>query len=104
MQAGGCWRSCPVNSIPTLAALLPEDSAWRRALGTDGDCGDEHLSMLIHTELGGSLAPDALVAWLTRTPDAAAENAWQCLQLARQRLGRRSPSAPSGSPGAASSS
>ena len=40
---------------PELAVLLPEDSPWRRALGTEGDWGDEHLSMLIHTELGGSL-------------------------------------------------
>ena len=89
---------------PELAALFPEDSVWRRALGTEGDWGDEHLSMLIHTELGGSLAPDALVAWLTRTPDAAGESAWQCLQLARRARVARSPAAPSSRPDTASTS
>jgi hypothetical protein len=54
--------------------------------------------MLIHTEWAARLQPDALVAWLTRTPDAAAENAWQCLQLARQASCRRTVFGPSGQP------
>jgi hypothetical protein len=87
---------------PELAMLLPEDSPWRRALSTEADWGDERLPMLIHTELGGPLAPEALVAWLTRTPDAAGESAWQCLQLARRAWSRRSPAPPSASPGTAS--
>jgi ParB family protein of integrating conjugative element (PFGI_1 class) len=69
---------------PDLSLLLPTDSRWRRAFGADGDCGDEHLPLLIQTELGGPPSPDFLVAWLTRTPDAASERAWQCLELARR--------------------
>ena len=80
---------------PDVAVLLPEDSPWRRALGTEGDWGDERLPLLIHTELGGALSADALVAWLTRTPDAAAESAWQCLQLARSAWAARSNITPS---------
>jgi hypothetical protein len=80
---------------PGLAMLLPEDSPWRRALSTEADWGDERLPMLIHTELGGPLAPEALVAWLTRTPDAAGESAWQCLQLARRAWSTRLLATPS---------
>jgi ParB family protein of integrating conjugative element (PFGI_1 class) len=69
---------------PDLSLLLPSDSRWRRAFGADGDCGDEHLPLLIQTELGGPPSPDFLVAWLTRAPDAASERAWQCLELARR--------------------
>jgi len=83
---------------PELAMLLPVDSPWRRALSTEADWGDERLPMLIHTELGGPLAPEVLVGWLTRTPDAAGESAWQCLQLARLAWSRRSPAAPSNRP------
>jgi hypothetical protein len=80
---------------PDIGVLLPEDSPWRRALGTDGDWGDERLHLLIHAELGGALSADALVAWLTRTSDAAAERAWQCLQLARHARAARSNITPS---------
>jgi hypothetical protein len=83
---------------PELAMLLPEDSHWRRALSTEADWGDERLPMLIHTELGGPLAPEALVAWLTRAPDAAGESAWQCLQLARRARVAQLPAAPSNRP------
>jgi ParB family protein of integrating conjugative element (PFGI_1 class) len=83
---------------PGLAALLPQGSPWRRALGTEGDWGDERLHLLIHTELGGPLASDALVAWLTRASDAAGESAWQCLQLARRAWGARAPAASSRPP------
>jgi ParB family protein of integrating conjugative element (PFGI_1 class) len=69
---------------PDLSLLLPSDSRWRRAFGADGDCGDELLPLLIQTELGGPPSPDFLVAWLTRTPDAASERAWRCLELARR--------------------
>jgi ParB family protein of integrating conjugative element (PFGI_1 class) len=69
---------------PDLSLLLPSHSRWRQALGADGDCGDEHLPLLIQTELGGPPSPDFLVAWLTRAPDAASERAWQCLELARR--------------------
>jgi hypothetical protein len=58
--------------------------------------------MLIHTELGGPLAPEALVAWLTRTPDAAGESAWQCLQLARRAWSTRLLATPSNRPDTAS--
>ena len=83
---------------PDLAALLPEDSLWRRALEAEDDGGDERLPVLVHSELGGTLAADALVAWLTRTSDAAAERAWQCLQLARRAWSRRAPAAPAAGP------
>jgi hypothetical protein len=83
---------------PDVAVRLPEDSPWRRALGTEGDWGDERLPLLIHTELGGPLSADTLVAWLTRTPDATVEGAWQCLQLAHGEWGARSPAAPSSPP------
>jgi hypothetical protein len=83
---------------PDLAALLPPDSAWRRAIGADEDSGDHHLPLLIQTELGGPLSPDVLVAWLTRTADAPAEAAWQCLALARRLWTTRSPAAPSSRP------
>jgi len=80
---------------PDVGVLLPEDSPWRRALGTEGDWGDERLHLLIHAELGGALSADAMVAWLTRTSDAAAESAWQCLQLARRAWVARSNITPS---------
>jgi ParB family protein of integrating conjugative element (PFGI_1 class) len=89
---------------PDVAVLLPKDSSWRRALGAEGDLGDERLPMLIHTELGGPLAPEGLVAWLTRPSDAAGERAWQCLELARRVWSKRSPAALSESPGTGSSS
>lgn len=82
---------------PDLAGVLPEDSQWRRALGIDGDRADERLSLLIHTELGGPLSPEALVAWLTRAPDIPGECALQCLQLARSAWRAQLPSTPSDS-------
>lgn len=88
---------------PDVGVLLPEDSPWRRALGAEGDWGDERLHLLIHTELGGALSADALVAWLTRTPDAVAESAWQCLQWARRAWAARSNVTPSSGPDAAGS-
>jgi ParB family protein of integrating conjugative element (PFGI_1 class) len=75
---------------PGIAEVLPADSPWRRALGTEGDWSDDRLPLLVHTELGGPLAPEALVAWLTRTLDPAVESAWQCLQLARSAWRARS--------------
>jgi ParB family protein of integrating conjugative element (PFGI_1 class) len=81
-----------------VAVLLPEDSPWRRALAAEGDWGDERLHLLIDTELGGALSADALVAWLTRPSDAAAESAWQCLQLAHSIWAERSNRAPSAHP------
>jgi hypothetical protein len=35
------------------------------------------LPMLVRTELGGPLAPEALAAWPTRTLDRVGESAWQ---------------------------
>jgi hypothetical protein len=86
---------------PDLALLLPKDSPWRRALSTEGNWDDDRMSMLIQTELGDPLSPDALVAWLTRTPDTMGESAWHCLQLARSAWIARSYAAPSVSPGTA---
>jgi ParB family protein of integrating conjugative element (PFGI_1 class) len=83
---------------PDLIVLLPPDSRWRRAFGADGDSGGEHLPLLIQTELGGPPSPDFLVAWLTRTPDAAAEAAWQCLELARRAWVTPSPAVSSSRP------
>ena len=88
---------------PDVAVLLPEDSPWRRALGTEGEWGDERLHLLIHAALGGPLAADALVAWLTRTPDATTEGAWRCLQAAHRARAARSTSTPAAGPDTAGS-
>jgi hypothetical protein len=72
-------------------------------LGTEGDWGDEHLSMLIHTELGGSLAPDALVTMADPNTGRGSRERLAMPALARQAWSRRTDCGPSGTPGAESS-
>jgi hypothetical protein len=87
---------------PDVAGLLPEDSAWRGAVVPMNEGTEGQVPLLIPAVLGGQLAADALVAWLTRPPDVAGECAWQCLQRARQAWAARLHAAPPDDPLASS--
>ncbi|MBK6603350.1 MAG: ParB N-terminal domain-containing protein [Betaproteobacteria bacterium] len=87
---------------PDLAGLLPDDSAWRRAVVPVDEGTEAQVPLLIPDALGGQLAADALVAWLTRPPDVAGERAWQCLQRARQVWAARLHAVPPDDPPASS--
>ncbi|MBL0292311.1 MAG: ParB N-terminal domain-containing protein [Betaproteobacteria bacterium] len=87
---------------PDVAGLLPDDSAWRRAVVPVDEDTEGQVPLLIPAALGGQLAADALVAWLTRPPDVAGERAWQCLQRARQVWAARLHAAPPDDPPASS--
>ena len=87
---------------PDVAGLLPDDSAWRRAVVPVDEGTEGQVPLLIPAALGGQLAADALVAWLTRPPDVAGERAWQCLQRARQAWAARLHAAPPDDPLASS--
>ena len=87
---------------PDVAGLLPDDSAWRRAVVPVDEGTEGQVPLLIPAVLGGQLAADALVAWLTRPPDVAGERAWQCLQRARQAWAARLHAAPPDDPLASS--
>ena len=63
---------------------------------------DAQVPLLIPAALGGQLAANALVTWLTRPPDGAGERAWQCLQHARQAWAARLHAAPPDDPLASS--
>jgi len=83
---------------PDIAGLLPDDSAWRRAVVPMDEDTEAQVPLLIPAVLGGQLAADALIAWLTRPPDGAGERAWQCLQRARQAWAARQHAAPPNDP------
>jgi ParB family protein of integrating conjugative element (PFGI_1 class) len=87
---------------PDVAGLLPEDSAWRGAVVPMDEGTEGQVPLLIPAVLGGQLAADALVVWLTRPPDMAGERAWQCLQRARQVWTARLHAAPPDDPPASS--
>ena len=87
---------------PDVAGLLPEDSAWRGAVVPMDEGTEGQVPLLIPAVLGGQLAADALVVWLTRPPDMAGECAWQCLQRARQAWAARLHAAPPDDPLASS--
>lgn len=89
---------------PDVAGLLPDDSTWRRAIVPVDEGTETQVPLLIPDALGGQLAADALVAWLTRPPDMAGERAWQCLQRARQAWAARLHAAPPDDPLASSAS
>jgi hypothetical protein len=87
---------------PDVAGLLPDDSAWRRAVVAMDEDTAAQVPLLLPAALGGQLAADTLVAWLTRPPDGAGERAWQCLQRARQAWAARPHAAPPDDPLASS--
>jgi hypothetical protein len=67
---------------PEIALRLPATSRWRQAILGEGNCDEHSLPLAIETELGGPLAPDALIAWITIPTDLVGEPYGQKIQTA----------------------